>query len=658
MKENKVTVAKFHEMLKEGGTYEIFTPNGWVKINEFYNRGDRECLSFVTEKHSITVSKDHRFYSNDTWTYAKNLKEGDEIFTVNGYEKIVAIKPAGKQQVYDLNLSSIDHSYYSNDIASHNCGKSAIVEGLALRIVNGNVPDSLKDKEIYALDLPGMLAGTKFRGEFEERLQNAIKDVMANPNVILFIDEIHNICGAGGNSDGGMDASNIIKPYLSRGEIRCIGATTYEEYKKHIEKDKAFCRRFKKIDIDEPNEEETFKILLGLKNKYEEFHGVKFSEDILQYIVKLSGRYILDKAFPDKAIDIMDEIGAKYHSGLVKGDTVQKTDVEAVICSIANIPEITADDNEKDKLQYLGEKIKENLYGQDEVIDKIVKQIRMSKAGISNKGKPILSAALISSTGQGKTEFAKQLAAALGIGLVKLDMSEYSEEYAVSKLIGSAAGYVGYDQAGALTEPLIRQPHCVVLLDEIEKAHKNVYNLLLQVLDEGKLTDNHNKEASFRNAIILMTSNIGTTEADSANSPLGFISTEKDLKRKQEKILTEEFKKRFPPEFRNRLTNVFYFNPLDEKSMGMIVDKNIRRINNSVKDKNVEISITDTARKYFVEEAKKENAGGRPIERLIDENVSMIVADEILFGRLTHGGKVSVGLKDHKIKLSYDLQEC
>ena len=652
MKKQKVTVAEFHQMLKDGGTYEIFTPNGWVKVNEFYDRGDRSCLFISTKKHSITVSKDHRFFVNDKWTFAKDLKEGDQIFTANGYEEVVEIKSAGKQQVYDLNVDSLDHSYYSNDIVSHNCGKSAIVEGLALRIVNGEVPESLKDKEIYALDLPGMLAGTKFRGEFEERLQNTMKDVAANPNVILFIDEIHNICGAGGNSDGSMDASNIVKPYLSRGELRCIGATTYEEYKKHIEKDKAFCRRFKKIDIDEPSAEETLKILKGLRNKYEDFHKVKFPDDILEYIVKLSGRYIIDRAFPDKAIDIMDEIGAKYHSGLVKGDTVQKVDVESVICAIANIPQITADENDKDKLKSLADTIKKNLFGQDEVVDKVVKQIRMTKAGIANKGKP-LSCALISSTGCGKTEFAKQLASALGIGLVKLDMSEYSEEYAVSKLIGSAAGYVGYDQAGALTEPLIRQPHCVVLLDEIEKAHKNVYNLLLQVLDEGRLTDNHNKEASFRNAIILMTSNIGTAEADNANSPLGFISTDKDLKNKQEKILTEEFKKKFPPEFRNRLTNVFYFNPLDEKSMSAIVDKNIRRINESIKDKNVEISITDEARKYFVNEAKKENAGGRPIERLIDENVSMLVADEILFGRLEHGGKVSVRMKDKKIKLDY-----
>lgn len=657
MKEQKVTVAEFHQMLQNGGTYEIFTPNGWVKVNEFYDRGDRSCLFISTKKHHITVSKDHRFFVNDKWTLAKDLQEGDQIFTANGYEEIIEIKLVGKQQVYDLNVDSLDHSYYSNDIVSHNCGKSAIVEGLALRIVNGDVPDSLKDKEIYALDLPGMLAGTKFRGEFEERLQNTMKDVAANPNIILFIDEIHNICGAGGNSDGGMDASNIVKPYLSRGELRCIGATTYEEYKKHIEKDKAFCRRFKKIDIDEPSAEETLKILKGLKSKYEEYHGVKFPDDMLEYIVKLSGRYIIDRAFPDKAIDIMDEIGAKYHSGLVHGDTVQKVDVESVICAIANIPQITADENDKDKLKTLGDTIKQNLFGQDEVVDKVVKQIRMTKAGIANKGKP-LSCALISSTGCGKTEFAKQLAAALGIGLVKLDMSEYSEEYAVSKLIGSAVGYVGYDQAGALTEPLIRQPHCVVLLDEIEKAHKNVYNLLLQVLDEGRLTDNHNKEASFRNAIILMTSNIGTAAADNANSPLGFISTDKDLKNKQEKILTEEFKKKFPPEFRNRLTNVFYFNPLDEKSMSAIVDKNIRRINESIKDKNVEISITDEARKYFVNEAKKENAGGRPIERLIDENVSMLVADEILFGRLEHGGKVAVRVKDKKIKLDYAVQEC
>ena len=653
--EKEITIGEFKKLLEtDNGIYEILTPEGWVRINEFYDRGERPCKEIITEKHKVKASLDHRLFSDDKWITVSNLKEGDTIFTQDGFEEIKKIKDIGKYNVYDLNLNSFEHAYFSNGIVSHNCGKSAIVEGLALRITQGEVPDSVKDKQVYALDVSSMLAGSKFRGEFEERLQNVIKDCASNPNIILFIDEIHNICGAGGNGDGSMDASNIIKPYLSRGELHCIGATTYEEYKKHIEKDKAFCRRFKKIDIGEPNIEETCKILFGLKDKYEEFHHVKFEDEIIKYIVTLSDRYIIDRAFPDKAIDIMDEIGAKYHSGLLQGEFVTKKDVESVICAIANIPKIEADDNEKEKLKTLSFKIKENLYGQDEIVDKIVRQIRINKSGMGNKEKPIFSAIFIGSSGTGKSELARQLASALGIGFVKLDMSEYSEEYSVSKLIGSAAGYVGYDQPGALTEPLIRQPHCVILLDEIEKAHHNVYNLLLQVLDEGKLTDNHGKEANFRNAIVLMTSNIGCNDADNANSPIAFTPNDKDLLNKQNKILGDTFKQQFPPEFRNRLTNVFYFNPIDKVSMGMIVEKNIKRINQALKDKLVNISIADDAKKYFVDKAFEEKAGGRPVERLIDEYVSEKVADEILFGKLSNGGNVTINYQNSEIVLNYN----
>lgn len=528
-------------------------------------------------------------------------------------------------------------------------GKTAVVEGLALKIANGDVPDSMKNKIVYALDMAGMLAGTKYRGEFEERLQNTIKEIVKKKNVILFIDEIHNVCGAGSN-DGTFDASNILKPYLSRGELHCIGATTYDEYKSKIQKDKAFSRRFKKIDCIEPSKEETFEILKGLKKHYQDFHGISFNDEVLKYIVDLSDRFLTERFFPDKAIDIMDEVGAKYHSGIKQGKEATKEDVESIVSSMANVPKISVEDNEKERLKHLAENIKSNLFGQDEIVDKMVKQIHMSKAGLANVGKPI-SALLCGRTGVGKTEFARRLASALGINFVKLDMSEYSEEYSTSRLIGSAAGYVGYEQAGALTEPLIKNPHSVVLLDEIEKANENVYNILLQVLDDGKLTDNHGREASFRNAIVLMTTNVGFRDAENTKKNLGFVSTNKQLEEKIEKNLKDELKNHFSPEFRNRLTNIFYFNNLDDKAMKLIVDKNIRRINECLKEKNVEIEVSDKAKDWIVQESLKENSGGRPVERIVDSQISEKISEEILFGKLVNGGKVSADLDKEKNEL-------
>lgn len=528
-------------------------------------------------------------------------------------------------------------------------GKTAVVEGLALKIANGDVPDSMKNKIVYALDMAGMLAGTKYRGEFEERLQNTIKEIVKKKNVILFIDEIHNVCGAGSN-DGTFDASNILKPYLSRGELHCIGATTYDEYKSKIQKDKAFSRRFKKIDCIEPSKEETFEILKGLKKHYQDFHGISFNDEVLKYVVDLSDRFLTERFFPDKAIDIMDEVGAKYHSGIKQGKEATKEDVESIVSSMANVPKISVEDNEKERLKHLAENIKSNLFGQDEIVDKMVKQIHMSKAGLANVGKPI-SALLCGRTGVGKTEFARRLASALGINFVKLDMSEYSEEYSTSRLIGSAAGYVGYEQAGALTEPLIKNPHSVVLLDEIEKADENVYNILLQVLDDGKLTDNHGREASFRNAIVLMTTNVGFRDAENTKKNLGFVSTNKQLEEKIEKNLKDELKNHFSPEFRNRLTNIFYFNNLDDKAMKLIVDKNIRRINECLKEKNVEIEVSDKAKDWIVQESLKENSGGRPVERIVDSQISEKISEEILFGKLVNGGKVSADLDKEKNEL-------
>lgn len=532
-------------------------------------------------------------------------------------------------------------------------GKSSIVEGLALDIVAGAVPDSLANKTIYALNMTSMVAGTKYRGEFEERLERLLKEVSGRDDVILFIDELHTIVGAG-SSEGAMDCSNILKPYLSRGELHIIGATTYDEYKNKIEKDKALCRRFKKIDVCEPSVDETMLILQGLRPKYEEYHGIRYSDEILRHIIELSGRYIIGKCFPDKAVDVMDEIGASYRSGLKNGTEATMEDVEQVICSIANLPSISVNMDEKERLKTLADRMKQNLFGQDDIIDKVCRQIRMAKAGLQNINKP-LSIIEIGSSGTGKTEFARTLASELGIGFTKIDMSEYQEEYSVSKLIGASAGYVGYDQAGALTEPLIKNPHQVILLDEIEKANHSVYDLLLQVMDDGKLTDNHGREATFKNAIIIMTSNVGCANADQMSSSVGFVKSSSDSNERKQKAIEDAFKKRFSPEFRNRLTDVFYFRQLTDDVMEKIVDKNIRRIETALKDKNVHVVLHDGARKMIASMASSEHAGGRPVERIVNAEISERVADEVLFGSLSeNGGIVNVMEKDGKIELEFE----
>ena len=649
-----MTIEQFYQLFQnQPGEYEIETPNGWERVKAVVDKGERASYHISTENGKLDCSFDHLLFTKDgEWKQAMELQQGDSLRRKDSIEKIDCIEATGNKHVYDIEVDSVEHAYFSNDFISHNCGKSAIVEGLALKIANDDVPKSLVGKTIYAIDIASMVAGTKFRGEFEDRLEKVIKEAVANENAIMFIDELHTIVGAG-SSEGSMDSANILKPYLSRGQLRIIGATTYDEYKNKIEKDKALCRRFKKIDLAEPSKEETLEILKGLRPKYEEFHGIEFSDEVLQSAVDLSSKYIIGKFFPDKAIDIIDEVGAKYHSGVKTGKVATKDDVEEVICSIANIPKISVETDEKDKLRTLGDRIKGNLFGQDEIVDKLVRQVRMNKAGLSNPGRP-LSALLLGSTGTGKTELAKTLAKELGIGFTKLDMSEYQEEYSVSKLIGSAAGYVGYEQSGALTEPLIKNPHQVLLLDEIEKANKSVYDLLLQVLDEGKLTDNHGREASFKHAIVLMTTNVGYANASTMSKAMGFAKTETDEALRTQKAIEDAYKKKFSPEFRNRLTDVFYFNNLNEQVMGMIVDKNIRNLQSALDDKNVKVVLSDKAKKWIVDKAVAEKAGGRPVERIVNSEITEKLADEILFGALSeNGGEIFVDEQDDALKLEF-----
>lgn len=590
--------------------------------------GSDSVAAYALASNGITEEKVNQFIESKI----VSAQAGFECkYAVNLTEKAkqgVFDKVIGREQEIERVIQILHKKRSSNVILVGNpgTGKTAVMEGLAQRIVSGNVPDSIKDASIWALDLAGMISGTRYRGEFEERLKTAVDGILKNPNIILFIDEIHNLMGAGGTSDGAMDASNIIKPYLTNGDFHCVGATTYEEYKKHILKDKAFARRFKKIDLTEPTLAETVEILKGLRPAYEEFHKVKFSDDVLDSIVELSDRFLIDQYFPDKAIEVMDEIGSRYRSGVKHGENASVADVEELICKIANIPSVTAKASEKDTLRDLAKNIKSNLFGQDEIVDQVVRHIKLAKAGLTNKNKPLGVFGMIGSSGSGKTEFAKQLASALGIGFLHLDMSEYSEQYSVSKLIGASPGYVGFEQAGALTEPLIRNPHCVVLLDEIEKADQSVYHLLLQVMDEGRLRDNNNREASFRNAIILMTSNVGCAEASSASDLIGFGGGSR-----KEDILDDALKQAFSPEFRNRFTAIFRFHDLDKDTLALVLEKEIRKLNQSLEEKKIVVELTTDAKEFLLEKALEENMGARPIERLVQSFVTEKLVDQILF---------------------------
>ena len=591
------------------------------------SNGPESVATYSLLTNGITEEKINQFI--DDSLCLKSVK-----FAVNLTEKALQgkIDPIIGREAEIERMIQILHKKRSSNallVGNPGTGKSAVTEGLALKIATGNVPETLNGVGLWSLDMGAMVAGTKFRGEFEERLKNTIDSVLQNENVILFIDEIHNIVGAGGCSDGALDAGNILKPYLTDGNFRCIGATTYEEYKKHILKDRALARRFKKIDLKEPTKAETLRILHGLRPSYEKFHNVTFSNEVLESIVELSERYLTDQYFPDKAIELMDEIGSKYRSGLEAGKKAALEDVETLVCKIANIPGVRAKDSEKAVLKNLAENIKKELFGQDEIVDKVVNHIKLAKAGLSGKTKPLGCFGLIGNSGSGKTEFARQLAKHLGISFLKLDMSEYSEKNSVSKLIGTSPGYVGFEQSGSLTEPLIRTPHCVVLFDEIEKADPAIYDLLLQVMDEGRLTDNNNREASFRNAIILMTSNAGCARAEGAGTFIGFTGESR-----KESILDESLKKIFSPEFRNRFTEIFRFNDPGEETVAMIIDKEIRILNENTANKNIVVSLTPEAKEFILKKAMGEKMGGRPVERLIHKHVVEKLANAILFENL------------------------
>jgi ATP-dependent Clp protease ATP-binding subunit ClpA len=524
-------------------------------------------------------------------------------------------------------------------------GKTAIAEGLARKVVNGETPAVLSGTTIFSLDMGALLAGTRYRGDFEERLKAVMKELEEHPDAVLFIDEIHTVIGAGATSGGAMDASNLLKPALQGGKLRCMGSTTYKEYRQHFEKDRALSRRFQKIDVNEPSVDDTIKILNGLKPYFEEHHGIRFTNDAIKSAVELSARYIHDRRLPDKAIDVIDEAGAAQH--LVPESKRRKTigakDIEGVVAKIARIPPKNVSKDDMEVLKDLETSLKRVVFGQDTAIDALASAIKLSRAGLREPEKPIGNYLFAGPTGVGKTEVAKQLAMTMGVELLRFDMSEYMEKHAVSRLIGAPPGYVGFDQGGLLTDGVDQHPHCVLLLDEIEKAHPDVYNILLQVMDHGKLTDHNGRTVDFRNVVLIMTSNAGASEL--AKSAIGF---GRDSREGEDQAAIE---RQFSPEFRNRLDAVISFSPLPKEVILQVVDKFVLQLEAQLLDRNVHIELTRAAAELLADKGYDDKMGARPLGRVIQEQIKKPLAEHLLFGDLAKGGLVQVGTKDGKIDL-------
>ncbi|HUQ26684.1 MAG TPA: ATP-dependent Clp protease ATP-binding subunit ClpA [Burkholderiales bacterium] len=528
-------------------------------------------------------------------------------------------------------------------------GKTAIAEGLARRIVEGNVPDLLAKCTVYALDMGALLAGTKYRGDFEQRLKAVLKQLVDNPNAILFIDEIHTVIGAGAASGGTLDASNLLKPVLSTGQLKCIGATTYNEYRGVFEKDHALSRRFQKIDVVEPSVDETVEILKGLKTRFEAHHSVKYTANALTTAAELSARYINDRHLPDKAIDVIDEAGAAQRIApkAKQKKIIGKGEIEEIIAKIARIPPRSVSSDDRSALANLDRDLKAVVFGQDAAIDALASAIKMARSGLGNPQKPIGNFLFSGPTGVGKTEVARQLAYCMGIELIRFDMSEYMERHAVSRLIGAPPGYVGFEQGGLLTEQITKKPYSVLLLDEIEKAHPDIFNILLQVMDHGTLTDNNGRKADFRNVCIVMTTNAGAESL--AKNSMGFSDN------KQTGDEMEAIKRMFTPEFRNRLDAVISFRSLDQGIILRVVEKFLMQLDEQLAEKKVEAQFTDALKQHLAKKGFDPLMGARPMARLIQDTIRRALADELLFGRLQHGGKVTIDVgEDEKIKLAFE----
>lgn len=590
---------------------------------------------------------------NGTAAEAKTSQKPLDLYAQNLNERAVEgkIDPLiGRKEEINRTIQILCRRRKNNPllVGEAGVGKTALAEGLAKKIVDDEVPEVLEGNVIYSLDMGALLAGTKYRGDFEKRLKAVLNQLKKQPEAILFIDEIHTIIGAGAASGGAMDASNLIKPALSTSDLRCIGSTTYQEYRGIFEKDHALARRFQKVDISEPSADETFLILEGLRSRFEDHHHIKYTKQALRSAAELSERYINERRLPDKAIDVIDEAGAnqQLHAPSKRKKTIGVKDIEAIVATIARIPPKTISSSDKNSLKKLARNLKLVIHGQNKAIETLDDAIKMSRAGIGRDDKPIGAFLFAGPTGVGKTEVSKQLAKLMGIELIRFDMSEYMERHTVSRLIGAPPGYVGYDQGGLLTEEITKQPHSILLLDEIEKAHPDVFNLLLQVMDHGTLTDNNGRKADFRNVIIIMTTNIGAELM--SRSSIGF------TKQDHSSDGMEAIKRGFTPEFRNRLDAIVQFDSLSVRVMEQVVDKFIFELETQLAEKKVELYVDSDARKWLAENGYDEKMGARPMARLIQESIKKPLAEALLFGELEHGGKVTVSEENGKLK--FDLQ--
>jgi ATP-dependent Clp protease ATP-binding subunit ClpA len=615
-----------------------------LKLNNISRLDVMEGISTQTPE---TIEEKPRIESDTK----KSKKSALEAYTINLCEKARSgkIDPLlGREEEVTRTVQVLSRRRKNNPlfVGQAGVGKTAIAEGIAKKIVDGKVPEVLKDASIYSLDIGILIAGTKYRGDFEKRLKAVLTDLEKIPHSILFIDEIHTLIGAGSVSGGSLDASNLLKPALADGSLKCMGSTTYEEYRKVFEKDHALTRRFQKIDIDEPSVADTIKILHGLKKYYQDHHKVKYSAAALTSAAELSHRYMTDRRLPDKAIDVIDEVGAlqQIQPKSKRKININVADIENIIAKLARIPSRQVTNDDKSLLKNLEQELKLGVFGQDDAVESLSTSIKLSRSGLGQTDKPMGAFLFAGPTGVGKTEICKQLARIMGVKLLRFDMSEYMERHSISKLIGSPPGYVGYDEGGLLTEAVNGSPYAVLLLDEIEKAHPDIFNLLLQVMDHGTLTDANGREIDFRNVILVMTSNVGAQSVQRAS--IGFSEQDHSLD------YEGELKKTFTPEFRNRLSEIIYFNSLNEETIVYVVNKFLFELEDALEAKNVSLITSDAARKWFSKNGYDAKMGARPMTRLIEKEIRKPLADELLFGKLVNGGTVKVGVKKNKVTLN------
>ena len=616
-----------------------------------------DVVNFIS--HGVSKSGEETTNEQDTQVSGEEGEENSSMLSkyttnLNAHSKEGKVDPLiGRDHEVERTIQILCRRRKNNPllVGEAGVGKTAIAEGLAYRIVHDDVPDVIASCTVYSLDLGGLLAGTKYRGDFEKRLKGILKELSDDPDAILFIDEIHTIIGAGAASGGVMDASNLLKPKLSSGELRCVGSTTYQEYQSIFEKDRALARRFQKVDIVEPSVVDTTKILMGLKSRYEEHHSVKFTNKAIQAAAELSAKYINERQLPDKAIDVIDEAGASRRllPEAERVEEINELDIEKIIAKIARIPEKSVSASDMEVLKNLGRNLKMVVFGQDKAIETLTDAIHLSRSGLGTEQKPIGNFLFAGPTGVGKTEVTAQLAKIMGVELVRFDMSEYMERHAVSRLIGAPPGYVGFDQGGLLTDAVIKNPYSVVLLDEIEKAHSDIYNILLQVMDHGTLTDNNGRKVDFRNVVLVMTTNAGVQET--VRKSIGF----KQQDHSHDAL--SEINKVFSPEFRNRLDGIIWFNHLEQDVILQVVDKFLIELQVQLDAKSVSLEVSPQARTWLAEQGYDKAMGARPMGRLIQEKVKKELANELLFGSLSAGGSVTIGLKDNELQFTYTSAE-